>query len=108
MIRTVLFDVGGTLEEAVHSRKTRMNCSIKILEYMKMQGIELDFSPEEFMEILEKGNKAYKENRHEREFMPYEVWSEWKLKGIPIEQDKLRAISEEYHISGKIHIMRDF
>lgn len=95
MINTVLFDMGGTLEEIVHSEKTRLNCGRKIFEYMKKHGVEPDMSPEEFVEVVERGYNEYKKNRKDREYMPYEVWSEWKLKGVALDQDKLRAISEK-------------
>jgi len=96
MISAVLFDMGGTLEEVVHSRDTELDCGTKVLAYFKKQGMELDMSPEEFIEITGRGHREYREwaDKSLRELMPYEVWLEWKLKGIKLDQDKLRAISE--------------
>ncbi len=96
MITTVLFDMGGTLEDIVHSKATELECGTKLLAYFKKQGMELQMSPEEFMEMAGGGHRAYRSwaDKNLKELMPYEVWSEWKLKGVSVDRDKLRAISE--------------
>jgi putative hydrolase of the HAD superfamily len=96
MISTVLFDMGGTLEETVHSEETELDCGTQVLAYLKKQGIDIDMSPEEFMKIAGPRHREYRvwADKTFRELMPYEVWSEWKLKGFRLDQDKLRAISE--------------
>lgn len=97
MLSTVLFDMGGTLEEIVHSKETELDCGTQVLAYFKKQGMELDMSPEEFMKIAGRGHREYRAwaDKNLRELMPYEIWSDWKLKGIEVNQDKLRAISEK-------------
>lgn len=96
MITTVLFDMGGTLEEAFHSKETEAECGTQVLAYFKKHGIEFDMTPEEFMKITGARHREYRvwADKTYRELTPYEIWSEWKLKGFDIDQDKLRAISE--------------
>lgn len=97
MLSAVLFDMGGTLEDIVHSKETEFECGTKLLAYLKKQGIELCMSTEVFMEVAGGGHKEYRAwaDRNLRELTPYEVWSQWKLKGIKLDNDRLRAISEE-------------
>ncbi len=97
MINTVLFDMGGTLEDIGHSRESELECGTRILRYLRKQGIDLNMSPDVFIQAADQGHRQYKSwaDRTLRELMPYEIWSEWKLKGLDLDQRKLRAISEK-------------
>jgi putative hydrolase of the HAD superfamily len=96
MLKALIFDMGGTLEDVVHKPEFNVPCGKKLLAYLARHGIVIDRSPEDFMQDLEQKNKAYRkwgvENR--RELTPYELWSEWYLKDQHIDWDVLRVIAD--------------
>jgi putative hydrolase of the HAD superfamily len=94
--------MGGTLEEIAFSERTKLNCGVKVLEYMEKHGIVLNMTPREFMEFTLKGNRKYKEENVDRELTPFEIWSEWKLKDVDLDRERLRAISEQISLLWEI------
>jgi len=97
MINTVLFDMGGTLEDVHHDAASRLENGRQILEYLHRHGIEIDSDIDAFAETIHVNNLAYKEfsDEHMVELTPFEIWDRFRLNGFEIDRDKLRAISEK-------------
>lgn len=52
MINTILFDMGGTLEDVQHDAASRLENGRQILEYLHRHGIEIDSDIDSFAEII--------------------------------------------------------
>lgn len=96
MLKALLFDMGGTLEDVARRSECNTVCGGKILSYLETHGIRIPMEPEEFMKGCEEKNGEYRrwgtENR--RELSPYEIWSRYYLKDFDVDQEKLRVIAE--------------
>jgi len=95
VLKAIIFDMGGTLEDVEHKPEYSRGCGEKILTYLKGHGIDLNMSSEELMQRLEKRNAEYRKWGIEngREITPFEIWSKWYLDHMDINLDRLRAIS---------------
>ncbi|MDR1637095.1 MAG: HAD family hydrolase [Treponema sp.] len=96
MLKALLFDMGGTLEDVAHSPECNIPCGKKILSYLETHGIGIGMEPEEFMRRCEEKNKEYRRwgQDNQRELSPYEIWSRYYLKDFNIGEEKLRIIAE--------------
>lgn len=100
MIDTVLFDMGGTLEDIEYDHDIRLEGTESVLKCLKDNGINIDMAAEEFLEILERRNAEYKawcENSL-IESPTVEIWHKWHLKDFEIPEDKLSNISEDLSV----------
>lgn len=97
MINTVIFDMGGTLEDVQQDDASLLENGHKILEYLNRHGMGINCGIEEFSETIHKNNLRYKAFSDERmvELTPFEIWDRFRLQGFDIDRDKLRAISEK-------------
>jgi putative hydrolase of the HAD superfamily len=97
MITTVVFDLGGTLEDIYTSPETAILCGQKLLEFMKLHGIDIVMEAGDFMKTITAKNEEYQKWSNEtlRNPSPYELWSGRRLKAFDIDQDLLRAISND-------------
>ena len=97
MIKSVVFDMGGTLEDIVTTPESALRCGERMLEHLALHGIALPYDASAFMDIVIPNSDAYRtwSLGTLRELMPFEQWSQWRFKGIEMDQDLLRAISEE-------------
>jgi len=89
--------MGGTLEDLNTTPESRLLCGKRILSHLSRHGLTLPYSAGELMDIITPNGEAYRvwSLRTLRELMPYEQWSQWRLKGIEMDQDILRAVSED-------------
>jgi putative hydrolase of the HAD superfamily len=96
MLKAVLFDMGGTLEDVAHTPECNLPCGEKILSYLSSHNIFLDSGPEEFMRRCEEKYREYRKwgTENHRELSPYEIWSGYYLKDYAVDQEKLRIIAE--------------
>jgi putative hydrolase of the HAD superfamily len=96
MLKAVLFDMGGTLENVAHTPECNIPCGAKILSYLRAHGAALEIGAEEFMARCEERNKEYRKwgTDNRRELSPYEIWSQYYLKEFDVPQEKLRVIAE--------------
>jgi putative hydrolase of the HAD superfamily len=96
MLKALLFDMGGTLEDVARPSECNTACGRKILSYLETHGVRIGMAPEEFMKGCEEKSGEYRrwsaENR--RELSPYEIWSRYYLKDFDVDQEKLRVIAE--------------
>ncbi|MDR0623301.1 MAG: HAD-IA family hydrolase [Treponema sp.] len=96
MLKAFIFDMGGTLEDVVHRPEFNLPCGKLLLEYLERHGIRFDSSPGDFMNRLEKQHKAYRiwAVEQNRELSPFDLWSQWFLKGMKYNQDRLQVIAD--------------
>lgn len=97
MIRAVMFDMGGTLEDLYSDEKNDRATAFALYEILKKHSIEVPYEAEELWKIVGAGIQAYKKDseRTLRELKPEEIWPDWGFKDVPVDRDKLRAVSEE-------------
>ena len=96
MLKALVFDLGGTLIDIEHRDEYKLSCGKKILEYLSRHGIHLPINSEELMKRIEEQKKLCWEIRTSScsEVSPFELWSEWYLKGMDINKEKLMVIAD--------------
>ena len=96
MLKAVIFDMGGTLEEVVHKPEDNPACGSVLLAYLKRHGISIPLESEEFMARLEERYRSYRKwgTEQQRELPPFELWSRWFLKDLDYEPDRLELIAD--------------
>ena len=96
MLKAVIFDLGGTLINITHKDEYNLPCGKKILDYMARHDIHLPLDGEELMRRIGDQKKRCWKIRTAtcREITPFELWSEWYLKDLDFNRDKLRIIAD--------------
>ncbi|MDR1901329.1 MAG: HAD family hydrolase [Treponema sp.] len=96
MLRALIFDMGGTLEDVFHKPEFNLPCGEALLSYLEGHGIHFDLSPGDFMNRLEERYRAYRKwgVEEQRELAPFELWSRLLLKDAEYNQDRLRVIAD--------------
>ncbi|MDL2259008.1 HAD family hydrolase [Eubacteriales bacterium OttesenSCG-928-K08] len=84
MIDTVLFDMGGTLENVVHDEETLTAAANKAIEILRAEGVELGLETSKLARMMEDGFLRYKEYQVgvELELKPERIWNEYILEPI--------------------------
>lgn len=97
MIRAVVFDLGGTLEEVYYDDATRLAASDGLLEMLAGRGLDPGLSAEGLLATVLSGMAAYQRWReqHQRELPPWRVWAEYIFPGNGLPAKRLRAEAEE-------------
>lgn len=97
MINTVMFDMGGTLEELESNQKTAENVLFHIYEKLAEKGVSIKDTQEHFWNKIIDGRTKYKTYSKEckRELKPEQIWSDWILKDLNIEPNIIYEIAEE-------------
>ena len=97
MIKAVMFDMGGTLEDLYSDEKNDKATAYALYEILKKHHIEVPYEAEPLWAIVGKGIQAYKKESERTgvERKPWEIWCDWGFKDIPVDREKLAAISEE-------------
>jgi putative hydrolase of the HAD superfamily len=95
MLKALIFDMGGTLEDVFHRPEFNESCGKKIRDYLAAQGMDIALDPAALMERIEAQNRAYRKWGVDRgvELSPFELWSEWLLKGLKPNLVRLRAVA---------------
>lgn len=96
-LRTMLFDVGGTLETYSCSRELRIKNTAVFRNFLKENGIILPYSDEQLYEVISSGISAYRKWSIASmiELSTEEIWSQYVFRGHPVDQEKLNQISEQ-------------
>jgi putative hydrolase of the HAD superfamily len=96
MLKALVFDMGGTLEDVVHKPEFSLPCGKLLLGYLEKHGIRFDLNPGEFMNVLEERHKAYRKWAvdQNRELPPFDLWSRWFLKGMKYNRVRLQVIAD--------------
>ena len=79
MLDTILFDMGGTIEDIWFNEETTLAVADKIIAILAKNGIQTSYNIEDFMEKLFAGVKRYKAWSQSvmLEKKPEEIWSEY-------------------------------
>lgn len=96
MLNTVLFDMGGTLEDIYYNEETTAAVMEELQEVLRANGLEPGCSPEEFRTRVLGGLKRYKQWSESamRELKPEEIWPDYYLKDFDLDLEKLLPITE--------------
>ena len=97
MLNTVLFDMGGTLEDIWYNEETTADVMKKLQETLRGKGLEPGCTDREFRERVLAGVKAYKRwsEGNMLEAKPEEIWPEYYPKSFGFDREKLLPITEE-------------
>lgn len=97
MIDTVLFDMGGTLEDICITEERKQKAASEVLRILASHGFPLSIDiPAAFM-ILDQGWKRYDAYRAatNRELKPEEIWGNYVLTGLGLDFDSVYSFAEE-------------
>lgn len=98
MINTVLFDMGGTLEDIWYNDQTIEAVSDRLLEMLEQNGLDVRCeSRARFWEQVSAGVAHYKKwsEGTMREKKPEEIWPDYYLADFDLNREKLAAVSED-------------
>ena len=97
MLNTVLFDMGGTLEDIWYNEETICDIMKKLQERLRFYGLEPGCDDETFRERVLSGLKEYKKwsEGNMLEAKPEIIWPEYYLKAFNFDREKVAAIAEE-------------
>ena len=101
MLNTVLFDMGGTLEDIWNNQETQAKAMDALQKTLRAHGLEPGCSPEEFDRRVMAGLKEYKRWSEglELEKKPEEIWPDYYLKEFGFDRETLEALKARgYHI----------
>lgn len=96
MLSTVLFDMGGTLEDIWYNDETTALAVDAVLEVLRASGMTPDCSKQTFQEKLLAGVREYKRWSEGcmREAKPEEIWPSYYLKAFDFDRKKLMPVAE--------------
>ena len=97
MIKTLLFDLGGTLHTVRRTRETRLRFCAHLLEMLRQHGIPVSVGPEELDALLAVNGEEYKRygEQHLVELPQSVIWSRYYLKELNIDAQRLAPFAEE-------------
>lgn len=97
ILRTMLFDVGGTLETYSFTKEYRVKNTAIFRKFLAENGLTISVDDEELCEIISSGIRAYRKWSINSmiELSTDEIWAEYVFKDIQIDLQKIRKISEQ-------------
>ncbi len=97
MIDTVLFDMGGTLEEIYSDQKTMAETAKGIRRILQKHDICLPMDDVALWTSVSAGMQRYKRLSEQTcmELKPEQIWPEYALNSLPVDKERLIPISEE-------------
>lgn len=97
MINTVIFDMGGTLEDIWSNESTKQAACDAVRAVLLDHGLKPDCSPAAFGERLQAGLAAYKgwSEAQELELKPEVIWPDYMLRDFDFDRGRLIPISEQ-------------
>ena len=98
MIKAVMFDMGGTLEDLYSDEKNDRATGEALFRILQDHGIEVPFQDAKSLwAAVSPQVLAYKKEseRTMMELKPEQIWADWGFRGIPVDREKLMACSEE-------------
>jgi len=96
MVDTIMFDMGGTLEDIWYSEKTTRMAARRVQEMLAAAAGGDTQDEAAFCAQLMEGIAAYKawSENNMRELKPEEIWPEYYLKSFAFPTDTVRAMAE--------------
>ena len=97
MIRAVMFDMGGTLEDVYSDETSDKNTAEALYKILQSHDIQVPYGAQELWGKVGPQITAYKKQSEItlRELKPEEIWVDYGFKGIPVDKEKLAACAEE-------------
>ena len=97
MLNTVLFDMGGTLEDIWNNSETLAAVMERLREMLEAAGLNPGCGPEAFQERVLAGLKAYKSWSESvwLEKKPEEIWPDFYLRDFGFDRERLLPITED-------------
>ncbi|RDU23644.1 HAD family hydrolase [Anaerosacchariphilus polymeriproducens] len=97
MFTTVLFDMGGTLENISYSSESMIKVTDNMLKLLEKYGIQVNGTKEEFWSKVKEGKEEYRifSEANQIELKPEEIWPNWVMKKLDLNKEKIAEISEE-------------
>ena len=97
MIKAVMFDMGGTLEDLYSDEKNDRATAYALYGILQKHHIQVPYEAEALWAIVGAGIQAYKKDseRTLMELKPEQIWCDWGFKDVPVDREKLAEISEE-------------
>lgn len=97
MINTVLFDMGGTIEDIYYDRESEINASKMVMDILKSQGLNPGNDVEFFWRKLEQGIKRYKSwsEINMLEEKPEVIWPKYYLSEFGFDENKIIPVAEK-------------
>lgn len=97
MIKAVMFDMGGTLEDLYSDGENERRTAHKLYRILQSHGIETPYGEEELWAKVYPEIMRYKAEAEETlmELKPEQIWADYGFKDISIDREKLIAASEE-------------
>ena len=100
MIKAVMFDMGGTLEDISADEENGLRTAHELYRIITEHGIKVPYSEEELWKIVLPDILQYKVDAEHTlvELKPEQIWDEWGFKRVPLSDEdrkKLRDCSEE-------------
>ncbi len=97
MIDTVLFDMGGTLEDIFVDEESRVEASRQVLEITKQHGYDIDMELSAANQLIREGWDAYGVQRDSdnRELKPEEIWGNFIMPRFGLNFSQVKPFAEE-------------
>ena len=97
MIDTVLFDMGGTLEDIWVDDESRHSSIQGVLDILRAHGIDLNMDFETTAQSINAGWERYGAYRdpRQRELKPEEIWGSFVLTDFGLDEESVRSYAEE-------------
>lgn len=96
MLDTIIFDMGGTIEDIWYNADTEQAVTVAIMRLLAQEGIRMDVDEPEFWKVLQNGVKTYKRWSMETmlEKKPEEIWPEYYLRDFGFPREQIARIAE--------------
>ncbi len=97
MIDTVLFDMGGTLEDIFVDEESRVEAARLVLEITKQHGYNIDMKASAANQLVREGWDAYGVQRDSdnRELKPEEIWGNFIMPKFGLNFSQVKPFAEE-------------
>lgn len=99
MIKAVMFDMGGTIEDLYNDEKNDVALAQKLMTILNAHGITTPFGDDAdgLWKVVKAGYTAGKREAEKtmQEFKPEVIWPDWAFRDVPADREKLIACSEE-------------
>ena len=97
MIDTVLFDMGGTLEDIFVDETSKYEAAARVMEITKSHGFDIDMDLESAEQKVKAGWDAYGVQRDsdDRELKPEEIWGNYVMPNFGLTFEQVKPFAEE-------------
>lgn len=97
MIHTIMFDMGGTLEDIWYNEETVVQAARRVREMLAAASCDVSTDEAAFRETLMRGIASYKafSEGEARELKPEEIWPGYYLRDFGLPDDRIIPMAED-------------